>query len=155
MDEYLIILVGAGALSSLVALLSYGSAFEKWQKFGVSVIILYLILSPLIGFLSQISASDIPDIFDEELPGFSESGLYEQTAKDAFSEGIARLIEEKWDIPREKISIRLTNFHIDEMRAEKIEITLYGRGIGADFRVIEKYLENASLGDCEVKYAFG
>ena len=39
--------------------------------------------------------------------------------------------------------------------AEKIEITLSGYGAFADFRSIENYIEEAELGECEVKIHIG
>ncbi len=153
MAEYLGALIGAAAVSAIAAIISYDGMRDKWQRFAVSVILVYMTAVPVFGIVSELVNTDFSTLAPPISPEIGDP-MYEERAEDAFKLGIQRLIEEKYGIPRDYVGVELTGFVLSEMRAEHIKISLYSRGAGTDYRVIEKYIERSGLGECEVEYVF-
>jgi len=151
LSEYLIVLVMIAALAAFAELISYSSGEDRGHKFAVSVILLYSVISPIVPLIESLEEIDISGIKEES--GELSGGAYLEVSEDAFREGILRLLFEKWGLEREKTVVSVFGFDFEKMKAERIVITLLGRGAGVDFHEIEKYIEAANLGECEVRYS--
>ncbi len=151
MSEYFASVVLISSLVAFFELFSYSGGEEKGEKLAVSVIMIYLIISPLLPIVEGLSDFDISEITSagEEL----EDGAYLDVGEEAFREGIAKLLSEKWGLEKNKTVVTVVGFDFNQMKAERIIITLLSKGITVDFHEIEAYIEEAGLGECEVKYA--
>lgn len=153
MKEYLIGITAVAALVSFATLFLKGKETERPAKIVFGLLLLCRMLLPLSGLLSDA----VEKLGGETtLPQETEdTPLYEETAERAFADGIVRSVSEKFSIPRENMTLRLENFDFRTMHAEKIFLTLRGRGALSDPRQVERYITEAGLGDCEVDLEIG
>ncbi len=153
MKGYLVGVVAVAALVSLASLFLKGKETERTAKIAFGLILLCEMLLPLSELLPTVWEKLGGEI---SVPGAEEgTPLYEETGERAFADGIARAVSEKFGIPREQIDVRLENFDFPSMRAEKIFLTLRGRGALSDPKTVERYITESGLGDCEVNFEIG
>ena len=151
MAEYAVAVIMTVSLTAFAELIAYNGGEERGHKLAISVILLYSIISPLVPLFEDLKDFSFSELdFDKE--EFTD-GAYLEVGEAAFREGIARAVSEKFGLDEEKIVVTIFGFDFETMRAERINITLLGRGIELDFREIEAYVEKNGLGECEVKYA--
>lgn len=117
----------------------------------------HLAFGALLAFAAILPLTEIlPDVniggIIEEIKGGALSGehAFETDAKAAFESGICRVVAEKFALDESSVRVLAQNFDFERMRAEKIEVTLYGTAIFADVEKIEKYVSALELGRCEV-----
>ena len=151
MSEYCLSVVIVSALVSFAELISYSAGKERGEKIAISVITLYLIISPVAvlargGF--EFDFSSLSGDYEE-----TGEGLYLELGEEAFCEGIKKLLLEKWGVEKSECAVAVSGFDFENMRAELIMINLLSGAFTADFREIESYIEKAGLGECEVTYA--
>ncbi|HBJ19312.1 MAG TPA: hypothetical protein DDY70_06225 [Clostridiales bacterium] len=153
MKGYLVGVIATATLVSLASLFLRGKEVERAGKIAFGLILLTALLLPLGDLL--------PTLWEKlagepTLPSVTEDGtLYETVGKEAFEDGIARAVAEKFSIPKEKITVRAEGFDFSSMRAQKILLTLRGRGAFADPKKIAAYITGAGLGECEVDFEIG
>lgn len=151
MSEYFTTVVLVSALVALFELFSYSGGEDKGERLAISVIMIYLIISPFVPIVESLKETDISDFFEEGAA--LSGGAYIEVGEDAFREGIAKLLSEKWGLSENQTVVTVTGFDFNTMKAEYIIITLLSKGATVDFHEIEAYIEEAGLGLCEVKYA--
>lgn len=147
MKEYALLAFGICLIASLLLLFSYG---RMGEKLAVSVISLFVLLSPL---AKAASGFDIDSLFDFSEPKV-EGSLSEYTEQ-SFAEGIALSVADKFLLKEKDISVRLTGFDVKNMRAEKIKITLHSAAVLADRGAIERYINEMEIGECSVEIDLG
>lgn len=153
MKGYLVGVVAVAALVSLASLFLKGKETERTAKIAFGLILLCEMLLPLAELLPTVWEKLDGEI---SVPGTEEGApLYEKTGERAFAEGITRAVSEKFGIPVEQIDVRLESFDFQAMRAEKIFLTLRGRGALSDPKRVERYITESGLGDCEVNFEIG
>ena len=154
MAEYL---VGVCVLSGVIGifdLLSVSAKMRETAALCASVLLLYTVIAPIFSFASELASGEIS--FDAIPPTESVgSAQYEQVAREAFSDGIERLIEEKYGIAPENVAVSVRGFDFEKMRAERIIVILSGEGVLSDYRSVGEYLNDLELGECEVKIKIG
>ena len=150
MGEFLVSLFLVSLSVGILGYLSYPMKSEKTVKFAFAAILLYAIVSPLPSLVSALSDFDfsvgeyIPDIsgnFDK---------TYEEVAREAYSEGVKNYVSDKYSLSSECVSVKISGFDFEKMKAEKVVITLRGSAAAADWRSIEAHIYEAGLGKCEV-----
>ncbi len=151
MSEYFATVVLVSSLVAFFELFSYSGGEEKGEKLAISVIMIYLIISPLLPIVEGLSDFDISEITGEG--GALTGGAYIEVGEDAFREGIAKLLLERWGLEKNTTVVTVVGFDFNKMKAERIIVKLLSKGITVDFREIEAYIEEAGLGECEVEYA--
>ena len=151
MSEYCFSIVLVSSLVAFAELISYSGGSEKGEKLAISAILAYLVICPLVPLLEGVRDFDISEITagGDELSG----GAYLEVGEDAFTLGIKKLLYEKWGLSESETAVAVSGFDFENMRAERIFITLLSGGFAVDFREIELYIERAGLGECEVTYA--
>ena len=128
--------------------LSYRPRADKTTRSAMGIILVWVVSVSVFSAFSRLSQSDF-DIFEDfEIDVSSEA--YKQEAESAYTEGIKRLLYEKYGIEKEEVSVSLSDFDFEKMRAEKIKITLFSSALISDFRAIEDYVEKTLSGECEV-----
>lgn len=151
MTEYALAAFGILALSGALSLLSYDSG--RAEKAALAIICLFTLLSPVAEAAYSFDPGEIVDKIT--IPDIDTESGYDRVIEDAFADGIASAVADKFLINKENIRIRLYNFDSKNMSAGSIRVILSGRAALADSIAIEKYLDSLSLGDCEVEIEIG
>ncbi len=151
MREYMI---GIFTLSLVIGACSYFSYSDsKFEKFGYGILMLYTAALPLLSLLSGASEGVLPQI-----PEFSEgeySEDYKDVAREAFEEGIAAAVCDKFSLKEGEVHVVASGFDFEKMRADKIKVVLSGAAAFADFHRIEDYINNMERGECEAEIEVG
>ena len=140
----------AASLSGFVAY----RVTDKWHKLSVSVILLSVIATPLFGLISEIPSTNFSEFFETE-GGVQNSDEFERVGKEAFENGMCRLVAQKFGIPEASVYVKAEGYDAFSMKAELIRITLVGEGFGVDYKSMESYVRGLGLGSCEVRYGLG
>ena len=151
MSEYIISVMAASAVVALGSLASYGGNLERISRAAMAVVLLYTVTLPIFSVTGDISDLISTDFFEGLRVECDQSDtlFYENTAS-AFCDGVARFVCEECDLDKGEVSVRVTGLDLESMRAEKITVTLSGRAVSADARLIAEAVESADLGECEV-----
>lgn len=143
---FVICLVGGVCLT-----LVHGSG--RAEGIALGVIILWVILSPIGESLSHFDPDSLSDlVIGGEYEGDENIDL---VIEEAFADGIVGAVAEKFSIDKEDIRVRLYGFDRDSLTAEKIRIILSGRAALADYKAVEKYIDEMNIGECEVEIEIG
>jgi hypothetical protein len=138
-DIFIICLV-LGLLSTLTP-----ERYKKAVSTAMGIILAAYLISPMVGLFEEIKYP--------ELPEFSENGdgIYIDTAKAAFEDGIRNYIATEFAIDKECIEVEAVSFDFASMKAERLLVTLSGKGAFADTKKIKSSLEKENLGQIEIK----
>ena len=147
MGEYLFSAFALSLIFSLMSYLSYSVPSERALRCVRGILLLYLLLLPLSSLTLKLGELD----FSYPQADFIGENLTEDTAEEAFSEGIRALVAERCNIAEKNVSVRVFGFDFSAMRAERVMVFLSGAGALADWRTLENYLDSLGLGDCEVE----
>ena len=151
MTEYALAAFGILALCGTLSLLSYGSG--RAETAALAIVCLFTLLSPVAEAVRSFDPGEVVDKIT--IPDIDAESGYDRVIEDAFADGIASAIADKFLINKENIRIRLYNFNSKNMSADSIRVILSGRAALADSIAIEKYLDGLSVGDCEVEIEIG
>ena len=151
MSQYYISIFAICLVGGLASLLSYGSG--RAEKLAVGIVTLYVIVSPIVGYISEFDADKWLDSIKNEGTNISEE--YSSVIEDAFGEGISLAISEEFSISKDDIRVRLYGFDSEKMQAEKIKIVLSGRASMSDYKAVERYIDSLNLGECDVEIEIG
>ena len=137
--------------TSLVSVLAGGICHGKMKRatetvLGISVLI--AILSPLPTVVRQIS-EDASDMLGSSAAG--EDLLYEDTAREALCQGIARAVAEKFNCSEEAVSVAVSGFSFPEMTFEWAHIKLSEEGRLLSPPAVREFIENSFSGRCTVE----
>lgn len=139
-------LVFAVAFAAAVAsFVSYDGGKSTAARGAISIVLLLSVSQPIMAFAEELSELRAPTFSDFET---EVDGEYEETAREAFSEGVARLIAEEFSLSEKNISVKAEGFDFKSMTAEKIFVTLYGAAALRDSAAIEKFVNNCGFGEC-------
>lgn len=121
-------------------------------KIACRLLLILAALTPVIGLVKNFASGGItlPDISPGE-----DAGIYEDVARDAFDEGIRLAIQSEWGIEKENIYVGTDGFDFENMRAERIYVTLMGKAALADNKAIKQYVEENFGGVCVVQIEIG
>lgn len=150
MSQYAISVFGICLIGGICLSLSHGSG--RVQSLAVGIITLWVILSPLSDVIMHFDPDGWLDSTD--FPEY-ESGEMDHIIEDAFADGLARAVAEKFSLDSGDIRIKLYGFDKNEMNAEKIMIILSGRAALADYKAVEKYVDEMEIGECNVEIEIG
>ena len=152
MKEYALTVFSICLISAVLTKVSFGGK-DDVSKIAVSVITLYVIISPLVSGIGNIKSEDI--ISPEWSYSSPTNGDYIKVSEEAFAKGVARAIEDRFSLKRESVSVRLFGFDFESMSAQKIKIILSGLSATADYRAVLAYAESMDIGECEVDIEIG
>ncbi len=152
MTEYMAGVFVLSGFFSLLGHISYKSQLDGVRKFALGLLLFFVTASPLIKLLGGLSDLEISDIIpDTGSITDGDTAIYEE----AFSDGIASLISEKFEIKRSDIRVLTEGFDISGWRCEKIRVILSGSGLFADYHRIEDYINGLEIGECEAEIEIG
>ena len=114
---------------------------------------------PVVAFVSDIADGMLRLEIDEIVDGLggsvTEDGEYKRVAEEAFSEGIRRLVADRYGISTDKVEVYVFGYDFENMRADKIKVVMRGAAGLKDLRLVEEYLNGLNMGECEVRSDFG
>ena len=148
LGEYLFSALIICAAISVISYLSYSHGSEKSLRWVMAILLLYVLLLPISNFSMEILNLDFSSYPSVDSIG---ENLTEEGAERAFSDGIRSLVAEKYDIAEKNVSVKLSGFDFNNMRAERVTVFLSGAGVLIDSRGLEEYLNRLGLGECEVE----
>ena len=151
MREYLISVVTVSALISVALTVLYKNERELGvaAKGAFAVILLYVTVLPLLGAFSDFDVSKIK--FSSGDFDFSSESALTSSSSAAFEEGVKLFLCEEFSLDTDEIDVSCVGFSQENMKAEKIVVTLKGKSKYADIRAIKEKTEKNGLGECEVK----
>lgn len=147
MNTYIGLVLSVGACAALGGALLYDSERDTVSRTAISLIILLATVSPIVAFISQLSFT-LPEL--PELPNATE-GEYAEVAREAFCDGVAELLSEKYSLPSESFAVKCESFDFTAMRAERITVTLRGSAVRCDPLLVEKFINSYGIGDCHAE----
>ena len=120
---------------------------------AVGIVTLYVIISPLIGYISEFDTEEwLSSIKNEE---FDTEGEFHSAIEDAFKRGITLAVAEEFSIQSEEIRVEVSGFDPTKMTADRIRIVLSGRAAMSDYKAVKKYVDGLNLGECDVEIEIG
>ena len=150
MREYFTGVFAVIALAVALGAIAYRGRRDITLKMAFGVLITYTVLVP-IGNLTSGEVS-LPELS----PDFSEyTEDYVQVCKDAFADGVRRLISDKFALSYDDVSVAVFDFDFETLRAGRIKVILSGSAVIADRYKIEDYINGEELGRCEVEIRIG
>ena len=138
-----------GALLLFISVLSFilPKQGEGAPRLALGVIMTAAIVMPLSLCLPSVDfggiIEDIKNSAQKELP------LYSADCREALEEGIADAVCAEFSLKEGSVSVRLCNFDFDNMRAERIVVTLSGVSVFANLEKIEEFVGGLGLGECK------
>ena len=147
--------IGVITLTLFVAV-AFGVSHPRLRNavsFGGGVLLVCGILLPIVDILQDFDVDkSLDDIFDGIDFDATDSAI-----ELAFENGVAEHIANSYGIPCECVSVRADGFDIASLTAERIYVTLSGKGTLLGYKRVEKDVgaEFAPRGYCEVYISFG
>ena len=145
MGEYFTGVFAVLAVVLFCGFISYRRKRSSAARMALSILIIHTVLMPL----GSIASGDLSFDIEAPDPDTFEGGDYAEVAREAFCEGISKLIAEEFSLDAKNISVYATGFEFSSMRAERISVLLSGRAAFADPSAIEKYINGLDVGRCE------
>ncbi len=142
MGKYLLSVITLAILLDILELFS-AERYKGLTRSAMSLILVMAILSPLPSLVEKMKG-------ELDFSGIEESGG-EDIRLLAFGEGIREYISSELDLNPDEVAIEIIGFDKEEMRCEKILITLSGRAALTDYKRAEKLVDGLGLGEAEVK----
>ncbi len=146
MSEAATFVVTMCALVSLLSFIAYQKTDGRSVKLALGVILISSLISPVGEVISMIS-----EINPEYEYGASDGGeMREKAIEDAFCEGVAEAVADKFSLDAKLISVSAVGFDADKMRCEVLRVRLYGVAALADGAGIERFLAECGADRGEV-----
>ena len=141
MGEYLLSIITLAIIFDVLELFS-AERYKGLTRAAMSLILVMAILSPLPSLVEKIGG---------ELEFSEIEGSGEDIRLSAFGEGIREYISSEFDLDSDEVAVEIVGFDKEEMKCEKILITLSGRAALADYKRVERLIDELGLGEAEVK----
>jgi hypothetical protein len=128
--------------------------FASITNFGAGVLVICAIMLPLVDIIRDFDANDF---YDKILDDVEFTGATDSSIELAFEEGIADYVSGRWGIDRDYVRVSVDGFDMESLTAERIYVTLSGKGLLVDYKRIEEALvpEFTRDGECEVSLDLG
>ena len=142
MGEYLLSITTLAISFDLLEIMS-AERYKALTRAAVSLILIMAIITPLPSLIGKIQG-DLDFSMGDAIEG-------EDIRLASFEEGIRGYVASEFNLLREEVEVEAINFNSNVMKAEKILITLTGRAVLANYKSIEKAVNQLGLGVAEVK----
>ena len=142
MEKYILSITVLAVALDLLEFIA-ADRYKALTKAAVGVILVMAIITPLPALIEKMQEDlDFSEVGDTE---------GEDIRLSAFEEGIAQYVSLEFGLAREDVSVEAEGFDPDNMKAEKILITLTGSAITANYKKIIATTNALGLGEAEVK----
>ena len=155
MSAYLTSLVLTSALVGVCSYLSYSEKGASLVKMASSLIVVYMMITPVSALIGEGGFLDgNGHTLEEYMPSIDESE-FSKSAAEAFEDGVKKYVCEKFSLSDSDVRVSALEFDCIGMKAEKVKIILCGGAAHADARGIEYEINSLGLGKCEVEISVG
>ena len=143
------------SISAFVAL-ALGVSHPRLRSvtvFSSGIIVICAVLLPLVGILQELKDEyTIDDLMNGISFDASDSAI-----ELAFEDGISDYVATRYGVPSECVFVRADGFDISTLTAERIYVTLSGKGCFIDVKRLETEVANEFTrgGECEVMISLG
>ena len=148
-----------GGIMTLCLFLAVGAGvahpkFRSATNLGAGVLIICSIMLPLVDIIRDF---DMDNSFEKMLDELEYSGMTDGAIELAFEDGIAEYVSDRWKIDKDSVTVNADGFDMESLTAERIYVTLGGKGAWVDYKRIEEVLieEFTRDGECEVSLRIG
>ena len=139
------------AVLCLLRLLLYREKGDFATRLAFCVLTLYTVVTPLSDVISDISGEISLDF---ELPD-GEAGEYSEVAENAFCEGVKTFVCSEFSLSADSVRVLTEDFDFSAMRPGRVRVFLSGKAAAADYKAIERLIEERGLGKCDVEIEIG
>ena len=149
MREYMLSVFMISAVVGVLSVIAYRGKGDP-SRVALGIILVYVVISPI----SDLSGGfDLSSIIDGSVnvPSGETAGV----AEEAFADGIVKAVASEFSLSEEDIRVVLYGFDFSKMSAERIRIVLSGKAAFADYKQIEKYINEQEMGECECEIEIG
>ena len=153
MREYLTTVLTVSAVTAVLGLLPSEERMRRTVSFALSLAVLSVIVLPLPGLLSGLSAG--AGDFLERLEGETAAGENYLTGETmtAVGQGLTRHLCERYGLGEGELCVTATGDIVDgTVIVRHVTLSLSRRGIYSDVPSMVKYMESATGAVCEVIY---
>ncbi len=147
MNTYIGVILSVGIAAAVGGALLYDTERDSASRGAISIILLLATVAPIAAFISQLSLT-MPELPD--LPDATE-GEYAEVAREAFCDGVAELLSEKYSLSGDCFAVKCEGFDFLTTRAERITVTLRGSAVRCDPLLVEKFINSYGIGDCHAE----
>lgn len=142
------------AISGIILLLSYGKKNEKIISFSSSILLFFILLTPLESFRENLKDFSISDYLDTLRVEYSQEE-WNGEIENGYKEGVLRLIRDKFGISETDIEIAVFGFDLDNITATRVTIRLKNNAVYADYRAVGEFLNSQNIGIFRVEVFYG
>ena len=146
MTEAALYITASSLTVAFASFISYSAGEDKWQKFALGAILMAMLAGGAKSALGYISEG----VFEKTDGIITESTLREDTVKESFESGIARLVAEELSCESALVKVNASGFDLESVFAEKITVHLYGKAALGDYRKLKETLKKNGFENCEV-----
>ena len=148
MSENLIYILSVLSVIAFSSFSFYAGEDKNGARFALGVILFSAVLAPVFSLSGSIRNAAF-----ESSTAVDFSEITANTAEEAYCRGAALAIAEKFSLNGSDVAVFCSDFSLEDMSAEHMSVTLFGRAVYADGRSIREYAEKTF--DCEVSVGFG
>lgn len=145
MSQHFALVFAVAFAAAAASFVSYDGGKSPAVRGAIAIVLLLAVSQPIAAFAAELGELRAPTFSGFDAEG---EGEYEETSREAFSEGVVKLIAEEFSVSEKNISVKIEGFDFESMTAEKIFVTLYGAAALRDPEAIEKFITDCGLGEC-------
>ena len=148
--------IGGVAIAALAVSLALHLAHEEMRgvtRIALGLLVILTVAAPVADLARELSEGDLSF---GELPSVEEGDpAYADVARRAFEEGVGRAVADELGISADDVEVGCDGFDFSGIRAERIYVTLSGRGAFGDSRAVKDFVESSFGGRCVVEIEIG
>ncbi len=154
LNEYMIGIMKLSVFASLMVGISH-DRMKSVTKMTMGVLVISVVMLPIVDIIKGFDIEKSLGFLDNDAEIGDQGG---ELAESAFEEGISEYISSEYGIPRDRITVNVDGFSLEEMRAQRVYASLTLKdAANIDYRRLERLLalNFTNGGECEVSLIVG
>lgn len=149
LKDYATALIKSSAVIAAAIEIAHPRA-KKITRIAAGMILICVIMLPIVDIIKDNGINFNPSFNSGES---DYENMTDEAIEAAFECGIEKYIADKYKIDQSLVTVKADKFDLEAMKAERIYVTLSGKGILHDYRALEDIIEKEFTcnGECEVK----
>lgn len=149
-NPYLCVVMSLFAVA-FASFVTYDGSARRESRLALGIILLASLVLPLGNVIKGLS--DIDFTYTHE--GVSTPPVVEKRLEEAFCDGISLALTNEFSLSSEDVSVTAEGFDSEQMKAQTVFVTVYGRAALGDIRAMESFISGLGLGECVLEVDFG